>query len=87
MNINWNIVEGKWKEVKGSVIERWGMLTDDELEQVGGKREKLEGLIQQKYGITQVEAEKQIDDWAEMAKDKTFLLWQNPLLATPVRWC
>jgi len=69
MNINWNIVEGKWKEVKGSVIERWGMLTDDEIDQVDGKREKLEGLIQQKYGITQVEAEKQIDDWAEMAKD------------------
>jgi uncharacterized protein YjbJ (UPF0337 family) len=56
MNINWNILEGKWKEVKGSVIERWGMLTDDEIDQVDGKREKLEGLIQQKYGITQVEA-------------------------------
>jgi len=51
------------------VIERWGMLTDDEIDQVDGKREKLEGLIQQKYGITQVEAEKQIDEWAEKAKD------------------
>lgn len=67
--MNWNIIEGKWKETIGSAREKWGDLTDDELTEVAGKKEKLEGLIQQKYGLTQEAASKQIDEWAEKIKD------------------
>ncbi len=58
--MNWDQVEGKWKEFKGRVREKWGKLTDDELEIIGGKRDKLAGLLQQKYGMAKEEAEKQI---------------------------
>ncbi len=61
--MNWDIVEGKWKQVKGSVKEKWGELTDDELDQMNGKREKLAGKLQEKYGWTKDEAERQIDDY------------------------
>ena len=66
--MNWNIIEGKWKET-GSVREQWGKLTDDELQEIAGKKDKLEGLIQQKYGVTQADASQQIDDWAGKLKD------------------
>lgn len=68
--MNWNMIEGKWKETMGSAREKWGDLTDDELTEVAGKKEKLEGLIQQKYGVTQEAASKQIDDWAGKLKEK-----------------
>lgn len=68
--MNWNIIEGKWKETAGSIRERWGKITDDELQLLSGKREHLEGLIQQKYGVTQEDAAKQIDDWAHNLKEK-----------------
>ena len=58
--MNWDQIEGKWKELKGRVREKWGKLTDDELETIGGKRDKLAGILQQKYGLAKEEAEKQI---------------------------
>ncbi|MFB2531915.1 CsbD family protein [Paracoccus sp. p4-l81] len=61
--MNWDIVEGKWEQLKGSVKEKWGDLTDDELTQAAGKRDKLAGKLQEKYGWTKDEAEKQIDDF------------------------
>lgn len=67
--MNWNIVEGKWKELAGSAREQWGKVTDDEWQQLAGKRDKLEGLLQQKYGVTQEDAAKQIDDWASKLKE------------------
>ena len=63
--MNQNILEGKWKQLRGSVREKWGDLTDDELDQIAGKRDKLSGFLQEKYGYTQVEAEQQIDDFLE----------------------
>lgn len=63
--MNWNIVEGKWKEMAGSIREQWGKLTDDELQEIGGKKDKLEGVLQVKYGLTQEAASKQIDEWVE----------------------
>lgn len=53
----------------GSAREKWGELTDDELTQVQGNRERLSGLIQERYGIAQDEAERRINDWAEGLKD------------------
>ena len=67
--MNWNTIEGNWKQMVGRAREKWGDLTDDELQQVQGNRERFSGLIQEKYGIAQDEAERQIDDWANNLND------------------
>lgn len=64
--MNWDQIEGKWKELKGSAKEKWGDLTDDDLTEANGNREALEGKIQARYGKTKDEARKEVDDW--MAK-------------------
>lgn len=61
--MNWDIVEGNWKQFKGKIKEQWGKLTDDELDKIAGRREQLSGRIQEHYGVTKDEAEKQIKDW------------------------
>ena len=61
--MNWDRIAGQWKQLKGSVKERWGDLTDDHIEQVEGQREKFVGIIQEQYGITRDEAEKQVREW------------------------
>jgi uncharacterized protein YjbJ (UPF0337 family) len=61
--MNWDRIEGNWKEFKGKAIAQWGKLTDDEVDRAEGRRTELAGLIQQKYGKTREEAEKDIDDW------------------------
>jgi uncharacterized protein YjbJ (UPF0337 family) len=63
MVMDWNRVEGNWKQVKGKVKEKWGKLTDDDLDVVGGKRDQLEGKIQERYGIAKDQVRKDIDDW------------------------
>ena len=62
--MNWDQVEGKWKELKGRARSSWGELTDDELDQVGGRKDELVGRIQQRYGVEREEAERQVNDWA-----------------------
>ncbi|MDD7971362.1 CsbD family protein [Roseinatronobacter alkalisoli] len=62
--MNWDILEGKWKQFTGSAKENWGKLTNDDLDQAAGKRDKLVGKIQEKYGIAKDEAEKQVDSWS-----------------------
>ena len=61
--MNWDIVEGKWKELKGSARAKWGELTDDELEEIAGNKDKLVGKLQQKYGYTRDEADRAVDEW------------------------
>jgi len=61
--MDWNRVEGNWKHVKGKVKEKWGKLTDDDLNVISGKRDQLEGLIQERYGIQRDAARKEIEDW------------------------
>lgn len=61
--MNWDQVQGKWKELRGDVRTRWGQLTDDDVEQVEGRRDKLVGRLQQRYGLAREDAERQIDDW------------------------
>lgn len=63
--MNWEQVEGRWKQLMGSAKENWGRLTDDDLRQVCGRREQLAGKIQETYGITRREAEKQVWDWGK----------------------
>ncbi|HET7633422.1 MAG TPA: CsbD family protein [Burkholderiales bacterium] len=61
--MNWDRIEGNWKQFKGSAKERWGKITDDYLDQFDGKRERLVGKIQESYGITKDEATKQVSEW------------------------
>jgi uncharacterized protein YjbJ (UPF0337 family) len=61
--MNWDQIEGKWKQFKGRVRETWGDFTDDDLEKIGGKRDRLAGLVQEKYGVAKDEAERQIADF------------------------
>ena len=62
--MNWDQLEGKWKQYSGKVKEKWGKLTDDDLDVVRGRREQLIGKIQERYGIVKQEAEKQVDEFA-----------------------
>lgn len=59
--MNWDQVEGKWKQYKGQVRSQWGKLTDDDLDVVSGRREELEGKIQKRYGVEREEAQRQVD--------------------------
>ena len=59
--MNWDQIEGKWKEFTGRAQSHWGEMTDDELDQVEGDRTRLEGLIQQKYGRSKEEARTEVD--------------------------
>lgn len=61
--MNWDQIAGKWTELQGAAREKWGEITDDELTQLRGQRDKLAGLIQQRYGIAKEEAEKQIKEF------------------------
>ena len=63
--MNWDQVEGKWKQTKGTVREKWGKLTDDDLEVIAGKREQLVGRLQERYGFAREEAEKQADEFVK----------------------
>ena len=61
--MNADQIQGKWKQLKGSLKERWGKLTDQDLDVIAGKRDQLIGTIQERYGIAKEEAQKQVDDW------------------------
>lgn len=61
--MHWEQIEGKWKQLRGSVRARWGKLTDDDLEVINGRREQLVGLIQERYGLQKDAAEKQVNEW------------------------
>lgn len=61
--MNWDMVKGNWKQVKGRIKETWGDLTDDKLESMGGSRDRLVGGIQEQYGISRDEAERQMRDF------------------------
>ncbi|MDP5291886.1 CsbD family protein [Oceanimonas sp. CHS3-5] len=67
--MNWDIVEGNWKQFKGKVQTQWGKLTDDQLDVIAGKREELAGKLQEAYGISKDEAEQQIKEFEEQNKD------------------
>ena len=61
--MNSDILKGKWKQLVGSAKIEWGRLSDDELDQAAGEKDRLAGLIQEKYGVTKEEANRQIEDW------------------------
>jgi uncharacterized protein YjbJ (UPF0337 family) len=61
--MNWDRIEGNWKQFRGKVQQQWGTLTDDDLDVVEGRRVELIGKIQERYGIAKDEAERQVDTW------------------------
>jgi uncharacterized protein YjbJ (UPF0337 family) len=63
--MNWDQTEGKWKQLKGSLKENWGKLTDDDLTIIAGNRDKFVGKVQERYGIAKEEAEKRADQWVK----------------------
>jgi uncharacterized protein YjbJ (UPF0337 family) len=62
-SMNWDRVEGNWKQVVGKVQQKWGKLTADDINLIEGKRTELTGRLQERYGIARDDAERQIDDW------------------------
>ena len=67
--MNWDQIEGKWKQFTGSARERWGKLTDNDWETVAGKKDQLVGRIQERYGVAKAEAEKQADEWSRALRE------------------
>ena len=67
--MNWDRIEGNWKQFKGSAKEQWGKLTDDQLDVTAGLRDKLVGRIQEAYGITKEESEEQVSIWLKEQKE------------------
>jgi uncharacterized protein YjbJ (UPF0337 family) len=65
--MNWDQLEGQWKQFKGRAKEKWGQLTDDDLDQAAGKRDRLAGRLQERYGMGKKEAERQLDEFARSA--------------------
>jgi uncharacterized protein YjbJ (UPF0337 family) len=68
--MNRDIFGGKWKQLRGSIKQKWGELTDDELDQIEGRRDKLAGKLQEKYGYTKQEAEREIDNFLDQTEDR-----------------
>jgi uncharacterized protein YjbJ (UPF0337 family) len=61
--MNWQQVEGKWTQLKGQAKQRWGKLTDDDLDVIDGKREELLGRLQSRYAKSREDAEREINEW------------------------
>jgi uncharacterized protein YjbJ (UPF0337 family) len=66
--MDWDRIAGNWKQVRGRVKEKWGQLTDDDLDKASGRRDQLEGSIQARYGISKDQARKELDDWFNSLK-------------------
>ncbi len=72
--MNWDIVEAQWKDLKGTVREKWAKLTDDDMELIAGKKDRFVAKLQERYGIAKDNAEKDTDDFiSSIGRDKTRL--------------
>jgi uncharacterized protein YjbJ (UPF0337 family) len=69
IDMNWNIIEGNWAQYKGQVKAQWGKLTDNHIDVIAGRREQLEGQLQNSYGIARDEADKQIQAFQKYLKE------------------
>lgn len=61
--MNWDRVEGSWKEFKGKAKQQWGKLTDDDVDVINGRRDELEGRLQNQYGYAKDKARTEVDSW------------------------
>ena len=69
--MNWERVEGNWKDFQGKVLQQWSKLTNDDLHQVKGRRDALLGILQARYGIARQAAEHQLEDWMRTVGEQT----------------
>lgn len=69
--MNRHEVEGNWKQLKGHAKEKWGELTDDDLDKIEGRREVLVGKLQERYGKAREAVEDEVDDWFDALDRKT----------------
>ena len=70
--MNWDRIEGNWKQLKGKTLEQWGRLSSDDFDVIAGKREQLAGKLQERYGIAKDVAERQVNDWVRKADETWF---------------
>lgn len=68
--MNWDRIESNWKQMTGKAREKWGKLTDSDMQVIAGRRDQLIGRIQERYGITREIAQQQADEWASALKDE-----------------
>ncbi len=68
--MDWDRIEGSWKQVMGKAREQWGKLTDDDWHQIAGKKDQLVGKVQERYGLSKDEARKQADEWARTIREE-----------------
>ncbi len=61
--MNWDQIEGQWKQMKGSMREKWGQLTDDDWDSIAGKKDRFLGKLQERYGYSKEQAERELDTW------------------------
>ena len=61
--MNWDTIQGEWRTIRGKVKQRWGELTDDDLDRIEGKRDQLLGAVQKRYGVARQDAERQLVDF------------------------
>ena len=76
--MNWDRIEGNWRQLTGKLKAQWGKLTDDDLDIVNGRREELAGKIQERYGVAKDEAERQLAEWQGKASDDWFRRDKTP---------
>jgi uncharacterized protein YjbJ (UPF0337 family) len=62
--MNWDQIEGKWKQAAGKIKEKWAKLTDNDIQMIRGKRDQLIGKVQERYGIAKEEAERQVEEFS-----------------------
>jgi uncharacterized protein YjbJ (UPF0337 family) len=67
--MNWDQIEGKWHQLRGSAKQQWGKFTDDDLNYIAGKRESLVGRLQERYGFARDEAQRKADEWMKTVKE------------------
>jgi uncharacterized protein YjbJ (UPF0337 family) len=68
-NIDENLLKGKWNQIKGQIKQQWGDLTDDDIDRIRGNREEMIGVLQEKYGKSEAEAEQEIDQFLKAFKE------------------
>jgi uncharacterized protein YjbJ (UPF0337 family) len=69
--MDWDTIRGSWQQYVGKVRSKWGKLTDDDMERIGGKKDELVGRIRERYGMAKDKAEREVDGWLRsMGKDR-----------------
>ena len=67
--MNWDRIQGNWKQFQGRVKEKWGKLTDDDLTVIGGKKDQLTGILQKRYGMAKDRAERELDEFTRSLEE------------------